>query len=454
MSQVSPGWYPDPSGRFVQRYHDGSRWTEHVADAVGNRDIDAPGGHAGPASHAGSARGHADSGSGPRQGSGDRGAGDQGARGRGAGGRAALPGGGQGRGDRRDGQQPASAQGRDDAGYDRGGRRWPAEPRRGQASRGQSWPASGQPGGQGWSPSGQSYESGQGDGRQPGYGHQGYRQQGYGEQGYGQQPGYGQQGYGQQPGNGQPSGDGQPGRRSGFGQQGGGPQSAHRRRGYDARPGDGPPRYGQRPGFGQQGGGPQSGHRRQGYDERPGDRQHGYGQQRYGPQAGFGPVHDNDGAAAAAGPSGGFTPTVGLVVAGIGGLFVLASVFVLDFIELSVPGFGSQSLSLREIADNFGDGAPRALDSYANLGRFLGFLVIVLAIVAVLDVMPRLANVPWLRVIVAAACGAVAMWHLLAMLASAPDADLSPAIGAILGLFGYVAMGAGQFLTQPVGAQR
>ena len=48
MSQVSPGWYRDPSGRFAQRYHDGSRWTEHVADAHGNRDTDAPVGQTGP----------------------------------------------------------------------------------------------------------------------------------------------------------------------------------------------------------------------------------------------------------------------------------------------------------------------------------------------------------------------------------------------------------------------
>lgn len=42
MSQVSPGWYPDPSGRFAQRYHDGTRWTEHVADASGQRSVDHP----------------------------------------------------------------------------------------------------------------------------------------------------------------------------------------------------------------------------------------------------------------------------------------------------------------------------------------------------------------------------------------------------------------------------
>src|SRR5688500_20352318 len=26
-----PGWHPDPFGRYQQRYHDGARWTEHVA---------------------------------------------------------------------------------------------------------------------------------------------------------------------------------------------------------------------------------------------------------------------------------------------------------------------------------------------------------------------------------------------------------------------------------------
>lgn len=26
-----PGWYPDPQGAPVQRYHDGTRWTSHTA---------------------------------------------------------------------------------------------------------------------------------------------------------------------------------------------------------------------------------------------------------------------------------------------------------------------------------------------------------------------------------------------------------------------------------------
>src|SRR5215210_5016513 len=37
----APGWYPDPSRRFEQRYWDGSRWTEHVV-RQGQRSVDPP----------------------------------------------------------------------------------------------------------------------------------------------------------------------------------------------------------------------------------------------------------------------------------------------------------------------------------------------------------------------------------------------------------------------------
>ena len=38
------GWYPDPSGRHQQRYFDGYRWTEHIADGqvLGNDPVYAP----------------------------------------------------------------------------------------------------------------------------------------------------------------------------------------------------------------------------------------------------------------------------------------------------------------------------------------------------------------------------------------------------------------------------
>lgn len=46
MSVANPGWYPDGSGRFRFRYHDGIRWTEHIVDERGQRGTDPVG--AGP----------------------------------------------------------------------------------------------------------------------------------------------------------------------------------------------------------------------------------------------------------------------------------------------------------------------------------------------------------------------------------------------------------------------
>ncbi len=153
MSQVSPGWYPDPSGRYAQRYHDGTRWTEHVADASGTRNIDNPDAPGGPATG-----GYGGQPSGQGYGY------DQ--SGQGAGGYGGQP----------------SGQGHGQPGYG------------GQPS-GQGY--GGQPSDQGYGqPSGQGYGA---QGGQQGYGaqggQQGYGPPGYGQQGYGQ-PGYGQQGYG------------------------------------------------------------------------------------------------------------------------------------------------------------------------------------------------------------------------------------------------------------------
>lgn len=39
MTEQQAGWYNDPYGRFQQRYHDGSAWTEHVATG-GEQQID------------------------------------------------------------------------------------------------------------------------------------------------------------------------------------------------------------------------------------------------------------------------------------------------------------------------------------------------------------------------------------------------------------------------------
>lgn len=48
MTDVPAGWFPDPYGRFAQRYWDGSRWTEHVATG-GVQAVDPMGAMATPA---------------------------------------------------------------------------------------------------------------------------------------------------------------------------------------------------------------------------------------------------------------------------------------------------------------------------------------------------------------------------------------------------------------------
>lgn len=35
-----PGWVRDPSGRYHQRFFDGTKWTDHVADEYGRRGVD------------------------------------------------------------------------------------------------------------------------------------------------------------------------------------------------------------------------------------------------------------------------------------------------------------------------------------------------------------------------------------------------------------------------------
>lgn len=36
----APGWYPDSTGRYAQRYYDGQQWTDHVANAQGSQSVD------------------------------------------------------------------------------------------------------------------------------------------------------------------------------------------------------------------------------------------------------------------------------------------------------------------------------------------------------------------------------------------------------------------------------
>jgi hypothetical protein len=379
MSQVSPGWYPDPSGRFAQRYHDGTRWTEHVADAGGQRSIDNPEGQ-GQAAPAATSYGGA-----------------------------AQQQGGQGWGDQGYGQGPQ------------------------QSSSGEGWPAGG---------------------GQPGGGQAGYGQQG--GQDYGQQSGAG---YGQSSGEGWPAGGGQPGGgQPGYGQQGGQGYGQQGGAGYGQSSGEGWPAGGGQPGHGQQSGGWPAAGGQAGYGQAPAQ---GYGQGGYG-QGGYGQP------AYGAATSAGITPTTGLIAAGVGGLLVLLSLFVLDFLKVSVEGFGSEGGTLGDV----GDGAETVLSLYSSLGRFLGLLVVVAVVVAVLrpaPVVPVLEKIPNLAIIIAVVCGVFALWSIVAAFAGVdtsgagaglpegvdvPGVDVSPAVGAYVGFVGWIALAASPFLKQTLGSKR
>jgi Protein of unknown function (DUF2510) len=352
MSQVSPGWYPDPSGRFAQRYHDGSRWTEHVADAQGNRDTDAPVGQAGPASRADSAQHSQHYG--------------------------------------QAGQRSSDPYGRQSADAERG--------YGGQSGREYY--------GQEVAGSGGGYDTGV-SGSEHGYDQWGARQPNWGPE----RPGSRAQGAAQQ------GGDGWAATATG------GPATG--RDWSAADQGQGPATYEAGPHYGQPGG----------YGQPARYQDPGYG---YAPSA----------------SSPGFTPTLGLIVAGVGAVLLLLSLFGLNFLELSFPGL-TRSVSLGDIAGDFGEGAPGALATYADFGRYLAVLVAAFAILAVVRVVPQLREISALPAIVAAVCGAFALWHVLAMLANADEGvDVSPTFGAFLGLLGYVALATGPFLRQPLQTRR
>jgi hypothetical protein len=369
MSQVSPGWYPDPSGRFAHRYHDGARWTEHVADADGNRATDVPAGQAGSASYAGSAQPY-----------------------------------GQG------GQRTSDPYGQQSAGSDRG---------------------------YGGQSAGQQGHGREARGSDRGYGQRAPRDEGWGQEGPGSD-----RGYRQQPG--APSWD--------RGAGAGGWQGQH---GAPANRHEWPPAQDPGPQGRDGWAGAPVGGQATGPDSRPVDQGHGAARydagQPYGQPTAYGQPDDAD---APSVRSAGSKPTIGLIVGAVGAVLLLLSLFGLDFLELSFPGL-SRSISLADIAGDFGEGAPAGLATYADFGRFLAVLVIGFAILAVARVVPQLRNISALPVIVAVACGAFALWHVLAMLASGEEGvDVSPTLGAILGLAGYVGLAAAPFLRQPIQAQR
>ena len=377
MSHVSPGWYPDPSGRFAQRYHDGSRWTEHVADAQGNRDTDAPVAQAGPASHADSAQHSQHYGQADQRSSDTYGRQSTGAE-RGYG-----------------GQSAREYHGQDAAGSEHGYDEW--------AARGQDW-------GQERPGSSERYVDQRADARWDQAGAESWQPQPDGSAGRNEWPGA--QGAAQRGGDRwAPTASGGP---------------ATGRDSSAAGQGRGPARYAAGPNYRQPGG----------YDgQSAGYQDPGYG---YAPTP----------------SSPGFTLTLGLIVAGVGAVLLLLSLFGLNFLELSFPGL-SRSVSLGDIAGDFGEGAPGALATYADFGRYLAVLVAVFAILAVVRVVPQLRSISALPAIVAVACGAFALWHVLAMLANADEGvDVSPTFGAFLGLLGYVGLAGGPFLRQPLRTRR
>jgi hypothetical protein len=252
--------------------------------------------------------------------------------------------------------------------------------------------------------------SGQGYGQPDQYGApsgQGYEQ----APGYGAGPDYGQGGYPQQA---PPSGQG-------YGQ----PDQ------YGTPSGQG---YGQQPGYGQ----PPSGQ--------------GYGQYGYGGPGGPG----------GSGP-GGITPTIGLVAAGVGLLFVLLSLFALDFLKVEFSSeFGgfSEGGTLGDI----GSDGNFFMDLYSSgLIRLLALLVAIVALLAILKLpqIPQLNQVPNLKTIVTAVCGVFLLLHLISMFANGlssgaedlgADVDVKAAIGAYVGLLGWIGLIAGQYLDdKPLG---
>ena len=397
MSQVSPGWYPDPSGRFAQRYHDGSRWTEHVADAQGSRDTDAPVGQAGPASYADSAQ-HAQH-------------------------------------YRQAGQRSSDPYGQQSSGAERGyGGRWERE-QYGQDVAGSE---------RGYDPgvagSERGYDPGVA-GPERGYDQWAARERDWGQERPGPSRGHGdpraEAGWDQaaarswQPRGGGPAARNEWSQASGATQQGGhgwagagGPVAGRDWRAADG--GQGPARYDAGPHYGQPAGYGQPAYRDPGYADAPSSTARG------------------------------FTPTIGLVVAGVGAVLLLLSLFGLNFLELSFSGRPApESLSLGDIAGDSGEGAPAALTTYADFGRYLAVLVAAFALLAAARVVPQLRYISVLPAIIVAVCGAFALWHVLAMLANAAEGvDVSFTFGAILGLLGYVALAAGPFLRQPLQTRR
>jgi hypothetical protein len=366
MSQVTPGWYQDPSGRFAQRYHDGGRWTEHVVDAGGNRTTDAAG---------------------------------------------------------LGGQQQQQQQAQQ-----------PGAP-------GQAGAAGAAAYGQQQTPSGQGYPQ-----QQAGYGQQ---QQGYGQQqqGYGQQAGYGQQGYGQQAGYGQQGYGQQAGYPSGYPQGGAGggvkPTIGTIVAGVGAvlvllsffafdymsikqKDGGGVPPAGEMP----EGFDPEDLPDPEDFDIDTGDFN-----------------SDDFGMEADAGTSADFAGVVDADAGDLGGAAPATP-------AQTVESDGSIKFKLTDADD-----AEGLLGAYAGFGMWLGLLVVIAAVVAALRLPQIMASFAQAPIVAAGVTGLFLVWHVLSFFTIDSEQDTgfgtvevetSMQLGFFVGILGYGAVIAGQFLEQPL----
>jgi hypothetical protein len=130
----------------------------------------------------------------------------------------------------------------------------------------------------------------------------------------------------------------------------------------------------------------------------------------------------------------------------VGGLLVLLSLYVLDFLDISAMNqtFG---VDLADVADTpSGADLPLVLDTYATFGRYLAVLLIVAAVLVPLLGLTSAAGgqqtLLVLAIMVSVAGGAFFFWHLLAALSDVGE-PVGPAAGAWMGLAGYLGVAGG-----------
>jgi hypothetical protein len=143
--------------------------------------------------------------------------------------------------------------------------------------------------------------------------------------------------------------------------------------------------------------------------------------------------------------AGGIDLTVGTVVAAIGAIVALVSIFALDYWKA-----GSVGITLGDIADApDGVGLNGLAVAYAGFGRFLAVLAIAAAVVAVLRLPALHAVEDRMALVASAVVGVFALWHLVGLFVAPDGAGM--AVTGLLGVVGLAAVAAAPFLRQPLG---